>query len=286
MAAGEEKAGFPKFKSKHTARKSFYLEGSITVAAKEIRLPRIGWARLKEKGYLPCSDVRNLSCRITERAGRWFVSLFVEEEIADMTPRGEIVGIDLGINRLATCSNGAVIENPKQLKHSLKKLQRAQRALSRKQKGSKNRAKARAKVAQIHLDIRNQRLDAIHKGTSAVVAKTKPAHQRPQVIVLEDLHVKGMVKNHRLAQALHDASLGEIRRQFEYKSAWSGIEVRMAGRWYPSTKLCHRCKRKKADMALSERIYRCEHCHLTMDRDLNAALNLAQVDPLKQAEYR
>ena len=111
VAAGEEKAGFPKFKSKHTARKSFYLEGSITVAAKEIRLPRIGWARLKERGYLPCSDVRNLSCRITERAGRWFVSLFVEEEIADMTPRGEIVGIDLGINRLSINLLGRVLKS-------------------------------------------------------------------------------------------------------------------------------------------------------------------------------
>ena len=196
------------------------------------------------------------------------------------------MGIDLGINRLATCSNGSVIDNPKQFKHALKKLQRAQRALSRKQKGSKNRAKARAKVAQLHLRIRNQRLDAIHKGTSAVVAIAKPAQQRPQAIVLEDLHVKGMVKNRRLAQALHDASLGEIRRQLEYKSAWSGIEVRVADRWYPSTKLCHRCKYKKADMALSERVYRCENCHLTIDRDLNAALNLARLDPLKQIEYR
>ena len=277
---GADQAGFPKFKSRHTAKKSFYLEGSIVVAERAIRLPRVGWLRLKEKEYLPILEGRPISCRLSERGGRWFLALVVEEEAAELSATGEAIGIDLGINRLAALSDGTVIENPKHFKRSLKQLQRAQRALSRKQKGSRNRAKTRGKVAQLHLRISNQRRDTIHKGTSAVVAKAKPSHLRPQAIVLEDLHVKGMSRNPRLAQALHDASMGEMRRQLEYKCAWSGIELQLADRWFPSSKLCSGCGHKKEELTLSERTYRCERCQIEIDRDLNAALNLAQLYPI------
>ena len=275
VKAGDKEVGFPKFKGKHTAKKSFYLEGVIRVEERAIKLPRIGVIRLKERGYIPCEGVRYLSCRITERAGRWFIALVVEEELEEMTASGEVIGIDLGISRLATLSDGRIIENAKHLKRTLKQLQRAQRALARKQKGSKNYAKAKAKVAKLHFQISNQRRDAIHKGTADVVAKAKPSHLRPRTVVLEDLHVKGMVQNRKLAQALHDASLGEIRRQLTYKCEWYGIEVQLADRWYPSSKLCSQCGYKKEMLALSERTYQCEQCSSVIDRDLNAALNLA-----------
>ena len=126
-------------------------------------------------------------------------------------------------------------------------------------------------MGQLHLRISNQRRDTIHKGTSAVVAKAKPSQLRPQAIVLEDLHVKGMSRNPRLAQALHDASMGEIRRQLEYKCAWFGIELQVADRWFPSSKLCSGCGNKKKELTLSERTYRCERCQIEIDRDLNAA---------------
>ncbi len=332
--------GYPTFKTKRQGLGSFRLTGSIHVYEQAIDLPRLGRLRLKECGYVPTNEVNVLSATVSEEAGRWFVSLQVEEEAPD-PPAGtsESIGVDVGINRLAQCSDGRVVENPKALRSELKRLKRLHRRLSRKEKGSKNRAKARVKLARKYARIAHIRQDALHKGTSLLTratlspeeraerkaeiaaslpepkAKVKvrkgkrsqpidapllPEHMahrvkqqhikkllrqaratdapvRPLLVVLEDLNVDGMKRNRKLALAISDVGLGEFKRQMTYKTVWQGETLLLADRWFPSTKMCSRCGNLKEDMDLSERIYVCENpaCGLVIDRDVNAALNLA-----------
>ncbi len=211
-----------------------------------------------------------MSANASERAGRWYVSVAVEENSpATMFPVGEVVGVDLGINHLATVSNGTVFENPRALAHRLRKLQHLQREVSRKKKGSKNREKAKRRLSRCHAKVADLRKDAIHQATTTL-ARTKP------VIVVETLRPKNMLKNHPLARSLSDASFGEFGRQLEYKCRWYGSRLVKADRFYPSTKLCSGCGALK-EMPLSARTYSCPVCGLVMDRDLNAARNLARV---------
>lgn len=203
------------------------------------------------------------------------MSLQVQEEVPDPEPAtGDILGVDVGLKTLATCSDGTIIANPKAYRKRLKRLRRLARRHSRRKKGSKNRQKAKHQLAKQHARIANIRTDALHKATSLLVAKTKPPDQRPAVIVLEHLNVKGMLKNHRLAQSIADASFYEFRRQLTYKAVLAGCAVVLADRFYPSTLLCSGCGHKKESLPLSERVYCCEACGLVIDRDLNAALNL------------
>ena len=205
---------------------------------------------------------------VSQRAGRWYASLTVERDDKPVMnpPKGGAVGVDLGVKTLATLSDGTIIENPRYLKKSERKLKKAQRALSRKIKGSNRRAKAKAKVTRIHAHVANQRLDGLHKFTTWLSRKYSD-------ISIEDLHVAGMVKNHRLAKSIADAAFGEFRRQLEYKTARTGARLHVVDRWYRSSKTCSDCGRVKAKLSLSERTYRCDSCGLTMDRDLNAAIN-------------
>jgi len=271
--------GYPQFKSKKKGIGSFRLTGAIHVLENAVQLPRLGRLRLKERGYLPTCGVKILSATVSERAGRWFVSVQVEQEVAEPQPAtGDPIGVNLGIKALAVCSDGRPsFENPKALRTHLKKLRRASRRLSRRVKGSKNRAKARKRLARQHYRIANIRQDALHQATSAICARTKPETQRPRVVVLEDLNVAGMLKNRRLARAISDVGMGEFRRQMAYKARWSGENILIADRWYPSTKRCSGCGHVKETMTLSERVYVCEQadCRLVMDRDLNVARNLA-----------
>ena len=182
-------------------------------------------------------------------------------------PRGGAVGVDLGVKTLATLSDGTVIENPRALAASERRLKKAQKALSRKVKGSRRRAKARAKVARIHARVANQRLDAMHKLTTWLASTF--SH-----ISVEDLNVTGMVKNRRLAKAVSDASFGEFRRQLDYKTARTGAALHVVDRWFASSKTCSKCGRVKAKLSLNERVYKCDACGLSIDRDLNAAVNI------------
>lgn len=270
--------GFPCFKSRKRGVGSFRLTGSIRVFPDRIQLPRLGRLRLKERGYLPSSGVKILSATVSERAGRWFVSLQVEEEIPDPPPaQGAPIGVDLGISTLATQSDGVTYANPRALTQAQQKLRRLQRQLARQQKGSRNREKTRRKIARLHYRIANIRRDALHQATSSIVAKTKPAAERPSVVVIEDLNVSGMLQNHHLARAIADVGLYEFGRQLHYKATWAGSEIVVADRWYPSSKRCSRCGTLKAELDLSERMYECACCGLVMDRDLNAARNLVQL---------
>jgi len=263
-----KKAGFPKFKSKHNAKQSFRLTGSIHVFNDKVQLPRLGKLRLKEKGYIP-TDEKILSATVSKHCNKYFVSISVEKDVEiSLNASTEIIGVDLGIKDLAITSDDIHFENPKTYKRFLKKLKRQQRWFSRKTKGSNNRRKQKDKVAKIHYKISNIRKDNIHKMTSQVV-KTKP-----QTIVIEDLSARNMMKNHKLAQSIADSSFGEIRRQFEYKTKWNNIQLVIANRWFPSSKLCSNCGHKKEELKLSERVYVCESCGVEIDRDLNAAINL------------
>ncbi|HEV2460464.1 MAG TPA: RNA-guided endonuclease TnpB family protein, partial [Ktedonobacterales bacterium] len=185
---------------------------------------------------------------------------------------GPVVGVDLGLKRLATMSDGQIEENPRHLKKRLKKIKRLQRAVSRKVKGSQNRKKAARKLGAEHRKVANLRANTLHQLTSRL-AKTK------SVVVIEDLNVAGMLKNHHLAQAIGDVGFAEFRRQLTYKAAWYGCRVVVVSRWEPSTKSCSACSWYDADLGLSDRVFRCQNadCGQMIDRDLNAAINLAQL---------
>jgi len=260
--------GFPKFKSKKNGLGSFRLTGAIHTYDRAIQLPRLGRLRLKERSYLPMNGVHILSATVSERAGRWFVSVQVEKEIPDpQTSYRPVVGVDLGILALATISDGTRIENPHALKRDLGKIKRLQRVVSRRQKGSANREKAVRQLARAHLHVANVRKDALHQVTSRL-ARTKSA------VVLEDLNVSGMVQNHHLAQAIADVGFYEFRRQMAYIGQWYGCQIILADRFYPSSKRCSRCGHIQETLDLCTRVYICDHCGLTIDRDLNAAINL------------
>jgi putative transposase len=272
------KSSFPKFKSKKKGIGSFRLTGSIKVFSDAIQLPRLGKLRLKEHNYLPTSGVHILSATVLEQAGRWFVSVQIEQERAEpQRATGQPIGIDVGIKTLATLSDATPFENPHALKHQLKKLKRVSRAHSRKQKGSKNREKARRKLNRLHARIANIRRDALHKTTAQIVAKTKSASERPSVIVLEDLNISGMLKNRKLALAIADVGMSEFRRQIAYKAALAGITVKYADRWYASSKTCSMCGWVNENLDLSQRMFVCIDCGYFADRDYNAAKNILAV---------
>jgi putative transposase len=269
------KLGYPQRKTKKQGLGSFRLTGSIMVFPDAIQLPRLGRLRLKEHGYLPTSGVKVRSATVSEQAGHWYVSIQVEQERAIPVNTGPVVGVDLGVKTLATLSDGTVILNPKPLKRRLKKLRRLHRAVTRKQRGSNNRKKAARALGKAYRKVSHQRANTLHQVTTKL-AKTK------SVLVIEDLHVSGMLKNHHLAQAIGDVGFATFRRQLTYKAAWYGSRVVLVDRWEPSSKTCSGCGWVDDDLELSDRIFVCRNqarpdCGLVLDRDLNAALNLRKL---------
>ncbi|MGH7866905.1 MAG: RNA-guided endonuclease InsQ/TnpB family protein, partial [Candidatus Dormibacteraceae bacterium] len=269
------KVGYPTFKSKKKGLGSFRLTGSIRVFPDAIQLPRLGRLRVKERGYLPTAGVKVLSATVSEAAGHWYVSVQVEQEQDVPTNTGPVVGVDLGVKALATFSDGTVIANPRHLKRRLKKLKRFHRAVSRKQKGSKNRKKAARRLGTLYRKVANQRKNTLHHLTTRL-AKTK------QTIVIENLNVAGMLKNHPLAQSIADVGFGEFRRQLTYKAQWYGSTIILANRWYASSKTCSGCGWVDETLELKDRVFVCRNpdrpdCGLVLDRDLNAAINVAKL---------
>lgn len=270
------RVGFPKFKSKdrETPRFSYSTSGAHTGGLikgdpKALWLPRIGRVHCFENVTARVDGARVLNMTISRRGGRWYAALTVErdEPTVKQAPKGGAVGIDLGVKALATLSDGTVIPNPHHLQADEQRLKRAQQALSRKMKGSKRRAKAKDRVARLHARIANRRTDTLHKLTARLA-------QTYSDICIEDLNVAGMVKNHHLAKAVSDASFSELRRQLEYKTAKTGAKLHVIDRWYPSSKTCSNCGSVKTKLSLKKRTYKCEHCGLVIDRDLNAAINI------------
>lgn len=269
------RVGFPKFKSKdrETPRFSYSTSGPCTGGLikgdpKALWLPRIGRVHCMENVTARVDGVRVIRMTISRRAGCWYASLTLEREPPTVCrPKRGVVGVDLGVKELATLSDGTVIPNPHALDTKLKALRKAQQALSRKTKGSARHGKAKERVARLYARVSDARMDAINKATT-MIARTYTT------VCIEDLNVAGMMKNHHLARRLSDASLGEFRRQLEYKTARTGAVLRVVDRWYPSSKTCSNCGTVKAKLSLSERVYCCDVCGLSIDRDLNAAINI------------
>ncbi len=254
--------GYPQRKTKKKGLGSFRLTGSIAVFPDAVQLPRLGRLRLKERGYLPMASVKVLSATISEYAGHWYVSI----QQAQTVNNGPTVGVDLGMQTLATLSDGTVIPNHRHLKRRVKKIKRLQRAVGRRQKGSQSRKKAARTLGNEYPKVGNQRANTVHQFT-ARLANTK------SVVVIEDLNVSGMLQNRHLAQAISDVGVAEFRRQLTDKSAWYGCRVIVASRWEPSSKTCSNCGWVDGALTLADRVFRCESCGLMIDRDLNAAVN-------------
>jgi putative transposase len=274
--------GFPRFKKRGKCRDSFRLTGVMRCSGNTVTLPRLGTLRTHESTVklarkIEGGSARILSATVSRTAQRWFVSFTVEVE-RDMPERharpGSTIGIDLGVKTLlaGVDDQGRLIgiTGQRPLRGALRKLRRASRAHSRKAKGSANRRKSAAKIARIHARVANVRADALHKATTGLA-------RRYETVVTEDLNVTGMVKNRKLARAISDQGFGEARRMLGYKTAWNGGTLIVADRWFPSSKTCSACGAVKTKLPLKERIYVCEHCGYTEDRDVNAARNLLKL---------
>ena len=272
--------GLPRFRSRHKAKPSIrFTTGAIRCQDGCAVLPRIGRIRLHETDR-PVQG-RILAATVRHERGRWFVSFTVERdgEVGgpSATDPDAVVGVDLGIKVLAVLSTGEVIANPKPLARAQRHLRRLSRRLSRRrgrdrrtrQEPSKRWERAAAALHTAHGRVADIRRDAQHKFTTGLT-------DRYATVVVEDLNVAGMVRNRRLARAVSDAGFGQIRRQIEYKTAWRGGRVIVADRWFASSKTCSGCGVVRAKLLLSERTYICAACGLVIDRDENAAENLAE----------
>lgn len=257
---------YPRFKKKGR-HDSFTIDNSgapIKLGGVEHKLPFLGWVRTHE--VLPECMVKKVTLR--RLAGDWYLSFAVEIPEQDTPKQRETIGVDLGVNALATCSDGTTFANPKAYRKATKKLARLQRHLTRKVKASKNYQKCQLKVQRLHRRVSSIRQDAIHKITT-FLAKN---HSR---VVIEALNVAGMLKNHCLAGSIADASFGEFRRQLEYKTQRYGSQLVIADRFFPSSQLCCDCGHQQK-MPLNKRTFECEKCGAIKDRDFNASLNLEQ----------
>ncbi|MEW6494732.1 MAG: RNA-guided endonuclease TnpB family protein [Cyanobacteriota bacterium] len=263
------RAKYPNFKKKRSGgsaeftRSAFkWKDGQLWLAKCSQPLP-IRWSRTLPDGYEPSTVTVKL-----DASGRWFVSLLVDELTIKALPQiNKAVGIDAGITSLITTSDGQKVSNPKHFKRLRYKLRQAQKALSRKVKGSLNREKAKLQVARIHAKIADARTDFLHKLTTRLVREN-------QTIAVEDLAVKNLLKNHKLAQAIADASWAELVRQLEYKCQWYGRTLVKIDRWFPSSKRCGHCGHVVDQLPLNVREWDCPECGTHHDRDINAANNI------------
>ena len=261
------KSRAPRFKKKGRARDSFYIGGDqIQIEKNRIRIPNLGWVRMRESLKYG-GKIEGVT--ISRQADKWFASIHCDVDICMLSCKNQaVVGVDVGINRLATLSTGELIENNRPFQKMIRRLRRYQRQLStQKNRGSKNYEKLRQKIARLHQKVADKRHDTQHQLSRKL---TKQFH----AIVIEDLNVSGMLKNHKLARHIADVGFYELRRQLEYKSQWYGNTLIVADRWFPSSKRCSRCGETKSSLELSERIFQCETCESSIDRDLNAAINL------------
>jgi putative transposase len=259
---------YPNFKKKHhggsaefTKSAFKWKDGQLFLAKCSEPLP-IVWSRELPDGCSPSTVTVKLSA-----SGQWHVSLLVDADIEELPKINKAIGLDVGITSLIATSDGDKITNPKHFKRLKKKLKREQKSLSRKQKGSRNRHKARLKVARVHRQISDSRKDFLHKLTTQLVREN-------QAIVVEDLAIKNMVKNHKLASSISDASWGELVRQLDYKCRWYGRDLIKIDRWFPSSKRCGNCGHIVDKMPLNIREWECPSCGANHDRDINASKNI------------
>jgi len=274
-----EKNGFPNFKSKKNPIQSFPVPQHYTVDFENntVKLPKIGKVEVvfhrKFEGSLRTATISR------SYTGKYFISILVEDDKEFPTKQKHTetttVGVDVGIKDFAVLSSGEKIENPKYLKNSLKRLKCLQKRVSRKTKGSKNREKSKLLLSKIHEKIRNQRNNFQHQISSKLISEN-------QAIALETLNVRGMVKNHCLAQAINDSAWSSFVTKLEYKAEWFGKTILRIGQFEPSSKLCNVCGYHKSDLTLKDREWICPDCKTTHDRDINAAINIKKFSLLNQ----
>jgi putative transposase len=264
----DKRARYPRFKARKKSRASAeytrsafrWRDGQLTLAKMDKPLD-IRWSGPLPEGAQPSTVTVS-----RDAAGRWHVSILVETTIEPLPPSDRAVGVDAGIDSLVTLSTGEKVVNPRYERRDRRKLAKAQRALSRKQRGSANRAKARLRVARVHARIVDRRRDHLHKLSTRLVREN-------QTVVVEDLGVRNMVRNHSLARAISDAAWSDLRSMLEYKAGWYGRKLRLVDRWYPSSKICSECGVIKEALPLNVRTWTCT-CGTVHDRDVNAARNI------------
>lgn len=261
--------GFPKFKSKHRDKPSFYVHNNcLKILHDSVKLAKIGQVRFFEKGYVPV-DRKVSFGTISKEVDRWFLSVIVDvEEPVVQSKLTSVVGIDVGLSNWLTLSDGTVVPGPRFYREGQDCLKKLSKRFSRAKNGSKRREKLKAQLQKWHARIARQRADLLHKTTTHLTN----AHTG---LIVEDLSLKGLMRT-RLAKSFSDASLGELGRQLEYKGRWYGCEVKKVDRFFPSSKLCSGCGWKNEELKLGDREWLCKKCGATHDRDLNAAKNLAQ----------
>lgn len=263
----QKRAKHPVFKSKHHNHQSYRTinQGGITISGNRIRLPKIGFVKVKQS--MEIGIIHNVT--ITKTAsGKYYAILNVDFEPEEKQTTTNTIGIDVGLSHFYTDSKGNIIDNPKYLEKSMRKLIREQRKLSRKQKGSSNRNKQRIKVASVHEKVANQRNDFLQKESTRLINEN-------QVICLEDLNVKNMMRNHKLAQSIASASWYKFFQILEYKSVWYKRIVIKAKTLFPSSQICHCCGYQNPLVKnLTIRKWSCPNCHAIHDRDMNAAINI------------
>jgi putative transposase len=264
-----KRARYPRFKSKHRSRASAeytrsafrWFDGRLMLAKMTEPLA-IAWSHPLPEGAEPSTVTVS-----RDPAGRWFVSMLVEDpDVVPLPQTDSVVGLDSGLTHLVTLSTGEKITNPRYERSDRRRLAKAQRELSRKEKGSANRAKAGIKVARIHARIADRRRDLLHKLSTRIVREN-------QTVVIEDLSVRNLMANHHLARAISDASWAQLRTMLDYKCRWYGRDLLVVDRWFPSSKLCSACGQLTQTMPLGIRTWQCS-CGAIHDRDINAARNI------------
>ena len=264
----KKRARFPQFKSKHNNHQSYRTlnqGNNIRIAGNYLKLPKLGYVKVKQS--MEVGHINNVTVERTP-AGKYFVVLNVDFESELRPNAGGMIGIDVGIKEFYSDSNGNIVSNPKYLEKSMRKLVREQRRLSRKQKDSNNRDKQRIKVAKVHEKITNQRYDFLQKQSTILVSEN-------QTICIEDLNIKGMVRNHKLAQHIISCSWSKFFTMLEYKATWYGNEIIKVPTMYPSSQTCSCCGYKNPLVKnLSVREWMCPKCHTKHDRDTNASINI------------